>query len=345
MNPTLPIQPLQIPQLDEAAWQGLIAFIQRMQAESLPDDPPNPPQEIRHSWSAIPPVLTRCAWYVPGPGGDGMVALASVDYINMEENKHIGQCNVRVLPEYRRQGLGRALIQQVAQNALAHQRRLLVFPTSDLVPSGAEFAHRMGAQEGLALQINQLKLAELEDGLLESWIQRARERAEGFELRFWEGPYPADILPPMAHIKQTMNQAPTGDLEFEDIQYTPDILRQIDQSLFGGGNQRWTFYAVEKESGSLAGYTELIWQAGKLTIAQQGDTAVSDTYRNRGLGRWLKAAMLERVRHESPDTVYVRTSNADTNAPMLKINTTLGFKHYTSNRLWQIEAAKVLQGW
>lgn len=346
MNPGLLIEPLLIPDIDEPGWQALAAFIRHMQSEALPDDPPSLLEEIRYSWSAIPPVITRCAWVVRAPAGAGqpprIAALASVDYINMEENKHLGQCNVRVLPRRRRQGLGLGLMQQIAQDALANGRRLLVFPTSDRIPAGAEFARRLGAQEALTMHVNQLDLTKLNPGLLHEWIEHASERAQGFELKLWEGPYPEEILPAMAQIKQAMNQAPTGELEVEDVHYTPDILRQIDQSLFGSGGQRWTFYVRETATGSLAGYTELSWQAGKPTIAQQGETAVLEAYRNRGLGRWLKAAMLGKVRRDRPETRYVRTSNAYTNAPMLKINTALGFEHYTATSLWQVEAEKVL---
>ena len=51
-------------------------------------------------------------------------------------------------------------------------------------------------------------------------------------------------------------------------------------------------------------------------------------YRGHGLGKWLKAAMLEKVLAERPAVKFVRTGNADENVPMLKINHALGFKPY-----------------
>jgi hypothetical protein len=60
------------------------------------------------------------------------------------------------------------------------------------------------------------------------------------------------------------------------------------------------------------------------------------------LGRWLKAAMLDKVLKERPQVKYVRTGNADSNAAMLKINTELGFKPYTADAIWQVELQKVL---
>ena len=40
---------------------------------------------------------------------------------------------------------------------------------------------------------------------------------------------------------------------------------------------------------------------------------------------------------ERPEVEVIRTMNANSNAPMLKINIEMGFKHYRSNTLWQVE--------
>jgi GNAT superfamily N-acetyltransferase len=70
-------------------------------------------------------------------------------------------------------------------------------------------------------------------------------------------------------------------------------------------------------------------------------TAVYPEYRNKGLGRWLKAAMLDKVLKGRPQVKFVRTGNADSNAAMLKINNELGFRPYLANTLWQVEIDRV----
>jgi GNAT superfamily N-acetyltransferase len=84
-----------------------------------------------------------------------------------------------------------------------------------------------------------------------------------------------------------------------------------------------------------------MWNPTKPELVNQGDTAVAPPYRNHGLGRWLKATMIEKILNERPQIKHIRTGNADSNAPMLKINHELGFKLYKSWNVWQVELSKV----
>jgi GNAT superfamily N-acetyltransferase len=97
----------------------------------------------------------------------------------------------------------------------------------------------------------------------------------------------------------------------------------------------------EQSTGKLAGYTELLFNPLQPTIADQGGTAVFGQYQNRGLGRWLKAEALEKLVANKPLVERVRTGNAHSNAPMLKINNELGFKPSMTMKLWQVRLDKV----
>jgi GNAT superfamily N-acetyltransferase len=62
-------------------------------------------------------------------------------------------------------------------------------------------------------------------------------------------------------------------------------------------------------------------------------------HRGHGIGKWIKARMVERILAERPTARYVRTGNAYSNAAMLSINDRLGFKIIWSTVVWQIPIA------
>jgi mycothiol synthase len=328
-------------QASQAEYEVLNRHINWMRAERLPDDPPIPVEETIQGLRNLPPFIDLRMWVAWDASRTEILALGNVVLVQLEENRHLAQFELSVLPEYRRQGLGRRLLAQITDIAQKVHRRLLMIETSDRIPAGEAFMNRLSAQKGLEAHVNQLRLDDLDRSLLERWLQKGQEGASEFELGLWEGPYPEEQLPEIAMLFELTNQQPHSALEVEDIHITPVQLRQLEQQLFARGNLRWTFYASEKATGKFAGYTETVWNPNRPEILRQDMTGVFPEYRNRGLGRWLKAAMLARVLKERPEVKLVRTGNADTNAAMLKINRELGFQPYMATALWQVDIERV----
>jgi GNAT superfamily N-acetyltransferase len=87
--------------------------------------------------------------------------------------------------------------------------------------------------------------------------------------------------------------------------------------------------------------TEVTWSPNRPGILEQGFTGVSPEFRNKGLGCWLKAAMLDKILSRLREVRIVRVNNAKSNAPMLKINRALGFRPYLASAIWQVELDSV----
>jgi GNAT superfamily N-acetyltransferase len=337
----LEIHPFDPQTNDMAALQNLGELQNAMRREILPDDPPIPLEEQISNLHNIPSFIGVWFWVACDTAANKMVADANAMIMRTDENQHLLQFEIDVLPEYRQKGLGKQLLGRIAAIAEKEQRRLLITNTSGRVPAGEAFMQRMGAQRGLVGAVNQLRVEDLDRDLVQTWIAQAPERAADFALGLWDGVYPEDQIEAIANLYELTNQQPLGDLEIEDMHYTPEKLREMEKGMIARGSQRWTLYAYEKSTGKLAGYTELFWNPNRPQTAGQGMTGVFPEYRNKGLGRWLKAAMLDKVLTERPEVRFIRTQNADSNAPMLNINNALGFKPYSSNILWQIELVKV----
>lgn len=320
-------------------YAAMNALGNEMRRERLPDDPPIPLDEDIRRAQNIPPAVDVSAWVIWD--GDRVVAEGNLEILRTEENKHLVEGHLHVLPEYRRRGLGTRLLAQLAEATARQGRTLMIGFTFGNVPAGTAFVQRLGARAGLETHTNQLDLNDLNRDLISAWMTRAPERAAGFELLLWINDYPEEHLEQMLTVWDAMNRAPRGSLQVEDVHFTPEQVRGFARADRERGNEVWTMVARERATGKLAGFTEVAWHPNRPEIIQQRGTGVVVQYQNLGLGRWLKAAMLDKILRERPQARRVRTGNADSNAPMLKINRDLGFKPYISHQVWQVDLAQV----
>ena len=310
-----------------------------IRAERIPDDPPMPLDEEIRRLRNIPLVVDVLVWLAWD--GARVVADGNLEVLRTEQNAHLVEGRINVRPEYRRRGVGSRLLDRLAGATAREGRSMMIGFTYSTIPAGDAFMERLGAAVGLETHTNQLALEDLNRGLIPLWLGRAKERASGFELILWTNDYPEDQLEAISRVWDSMNRAPRGTLQVEDEHFTEEHIRDFARADRERGNEVWSMAVRERATGNLAGFTEVSWHPNRPEVVQQRGTGVLAEYQNLGLGRWLKAAMLEKILRERPQVKRVRTGNADSNAPMLKINTELGFRPYISHRIWQIELAQV----
>jgi mycothiol synthase len=255
---------------------------------------------------------------------------------------HVLSVDISVLPDWRRRGLGRLLLSRAAGVADRRALRLVTGRSRENVPSGGAFARRFGAEPAMVGQENRQDLHSVSPDLVERWAAEGPVRAPGYRLEFVAGRTPPDLLERAAAVFNVMNTAPRENLDVSDTPVTPDLVRQYEDAIVGAGDQMWAYYAVEESSGRFVGLTNITMRRGEADRVHVGDTGVEPAHRGYGLGKWLKAAMTQRILAELPDVRWVITHNAGSNDAMLGINSELGFRTAAVITTWQIGTDQLL---
>lgn len=308
-------------------------------AEAWPWDAVPDAAEVRRSLAASAAtrsydVRTALAWR----GGDAVGQLVTSSSTK-GDNPHLLQAELFVPQSARCAGVGSRLLERALRRATDERRTLLIGTSIDRAPAGAAFARRFGARAGLESLVYELPLAQLDPDLLARWLRAGPERSPDIELTWLAFPYPEDALEALAVVMRAMNDIPLGDLELSDRVVTPASLRDLDAARLARGDERWTLVARRRSDGALVGATETLWNPARPGVLLQLGTVVLRDERGRGLGCWLKAAMLERVARERQMVRVVRTDNASLNAAMQAINDALGFRHALTETVWQLDVA------
>lgn len=269
--------------------------------------------------------------------GGRVVGSARTGWREVPENRHLAAVHLLVTAPARRQGVGRRLLADAAGIAEAAGRSLLMGDTTGRLPFAGEFCRAVGAELGMVEHENRLELSRVDRELVRSWL----EPRPGYDLLLVEGAIPAELHLEFARVLDVMNDAPRGTLRADDEHEKPGQTAAFEAMVVGGGSHLRTVLARHAGSGGLAGFTRVSWHPSMPSVVWQWGTAVERDHRGHGLGRWMKATMLDRILRERPDARRIATTNATTNRWMLAINQELGFEPVSTQLHWQVEAAAV----
>jgi GNAT superfamily N-acetyltransferase len=133
--------------------------------------------------------------------------------------------------------------------------------------------------------------------------------------------------------------APSGDGLHEEEAWDAVRIEEADRLLTAQGIVKLVAVAQDAASGRLVAFSELGLPADHPTEAWQFATLVLREHRGHRLGLALKLANLECVGASFPDVTLVVTNNAADNAPMIAVNTSLGFEVAAAGTFWRKEIA------
>ncbi len=320
--------------LTGASDEALRPFVEHawlMEREAVPEDPPRPFEAIASRMRTYSSLFDRWRW--GAWTADRKLVGNLVMHKSNTDNLDQRPMDLSVQPEHRRRGVGRALLGRALDTVGEGVGLMAEGWTTSRVPAGGAFAERLGAKAGLRMRASQLELASVDRARMKEW---AATSPAGYRLEWTDAEVPDALMKYVVTAYRTMNTMPLDDLQQEEWKVTPEIVREWERLGRERGQKRLLVVAIDEAGDDAAGFTEVFYDPREPTVLHQGGTAVIPAHRGRGIGKWVKGRMTERVLRELPQARYIRTENAGSNAAMLAINVAMGFKPAWEQVIWQI---------
>lgn len=305
-----------------------------------PDDPAPQWEAFRLKAQQSHPELVverLAAWRQGALVGAAVLKLPQVD------NPELAECEICVAPQWRRQGVGRALLAELLGRVDAAGRRTVIAGSAGPIPggpfrddAGGKFLAAMGFYAGLALVRRRLDVPSIDREAEQRIWQDCQPQASAYECRSWVGVTPDELAGGVAQLVNRMTtDAPTGDLAL--AKPTLDGARwQADDRLAAQREaQRVGVAARHRPTGAIAAVSII-------EVRAPGDAAgvlltiVDPTHRGHRLGTLVKIELHRLLRERFPALRYVYTGTANTNTQMTAINDRLGFVPYQTATVYQL---------
>ncbi|MFC1409585.1 GNAT family N-acetyltransferase [Streptacidiphilus sp. N1-12] len=307
------------------------------QPDWYPDEPAAAEGDRILRWQALPDGE-------PGEGrddglGDGPVGTAWLRLYRDEGRRHLARYQAAVRPDAVGRGIGTALLDQVRAAALAEGRGILL-TRAGLGSEADGFLAGAGFTVGAETQRLLLRVADCDQDALRATV---RSGSEGYHLVRWQGVAPADLIGSYAAARGTLNDTPTEGTDSGGAHWDEDRVRAVASEAEQRGDALLTVAALGLDGLGeevVAGFSEVAVPRDT-TRARQSDTAVLKEHRGRGLGLWVKAAMLQWLLGAHPEVEGVGTVCLAGNQHMIEINQALGFRPDGGDRYYRLALTEV----
>ena len=264
---------------------------------------------------------------VSGHDGDRVVGAGLVN-MPLADNLNHAYLEVYVPEAERGRGVGTALLAAIEKAALSRMRNVLV-AEAVTPPGGTSAGESFATAHGYALANREaLKVIDLQEAS-DGWAaldERVAERIGGYRIVEWGGITPEEHIEEVCGaLNRFISMIPTGDLEMDDLDYTPERLRRNEARGVDLGSTRFVGAALAPD-GSLAGYTDLFVEEASRSRGRIGITMVLPEHRGRSLGLAVKLATHRSLVAQVPECRIVATGNADVNVHMNAVNELMGYR-------------------
>lgn len=259
--------------------------------------------------------------------GDTMVGIAELGFA-LQDNLHLADIQIAVLPSHRRRGLGRRLYDDAAGRCAAAGRTTLIGEahTTATAFRALDFARALGFSEvhvenhlAMPLPMSADRRAALGD------LVSSAPRAAAYEIVTWGDHCPEAFLAGYAAMRtQMQSDVPLGEVALDRVAIDEQRIRSGEE--FVARSYGSVVAAVRRRSdGAFCGYSRVLLDH-ESTVAMQDDTLVMPEARGHRLGLALKLATLDLLLADHPERTSLHTWTAPDNHAMHATNRTFGFE-------------------
>lgn len=273
---------------------------------------------FRFGWDDEPPVpfLLYESGSVVGHG-----SCSTSEY----DNLHLAWWDLAVHPDHRRRGLGTALLEVLLERTHELSRTSAGIDGWES-PAASGFASKHGFSAKSQSINRRQHLAELDWTHVRELHGHAASVAGEYELVGRVGPTPDEDLPALSAMVESINDAPTDDLDIEDEVFPPERIRAYETAMIDRGLVLHRLVARHRGSGELAGHTIVAVDQEQPEAGEQHDTTVVGAHRGHRLGLLLKSGMNLWLREVQPQLETIDTWNAESNDHMIAVNDALNYR-------------------
>ncbi len=318
---------IEIQNLSEDQLNGYFTIRNQIFYETYPNEDPLPDRDIILNQLINPhPHYTIFRWVVLHE--NNVIGFCHLYYVNEKSPSHatmghIANVNISINQQFRRQGIATQLLKILTERGMKLKKTIVQTDVylDNAVSFCEEVLHVKPAKTG---NENRLYFKHVDWDLMYNWVTEGQKRAKGVVLHIYPK-IPEEIIEEYCEVyNETSNQEPSDQLEELYIE-TPES-RRITETRLDEKNQVLITIITKESDNKISSLTEIFYDKKENYQGSQWLTGVRSQYRGRGLGKWIKAAMLLYFKENYPSIEYVRAGNADLNAPMRSINDRMGFK-------------------
>ena len=253
------------------------------------------------------------------------VAVFDVD-LPRRDNRHLVWGNINVHPDHRRRGYGTALVTELVRRATEAGRTTIWLGVAEDDLGAREFLEKNGFRYASHDARRRQVLADVDTAVVDELHAQAAVAAADYVIKRLEPPISDEVLEQLVEVTAAINDAPMGDLTFEDEVFDVERLRDIETAREGRGDRIYRLAARHKDTGVIGGHTVVALSPLRPEHAGQGDTAVHRDHRGHRLGLLLKIEMMRWLAEVEPQITEITTWNHADNRYMIDVNEAIGYR-------------------